>query len=173
MMDRSALSHWVRLPRWFDDGARAVAVLLGLAVVGLAGAVAFTQEPARALMLRVETVVGVVFPPALAILLLIVAYAAIRLWTNPSNRLWRATGLQAASGIATLALTFTLFGISLGIGTLAKQPLTPDTVQAVIGDLTGRFSLAFMTTVIGLPVSALARALLMVLAARAVNGERS
>lgn len=173
MTDRPALPHWTRLPRWLDEGARSFAILLGLVALGLAAAVAFIQEPARVLILRVETVVGMVFPPALAMLLLIVLYAAIRLWPDPSNRLWRATGLQAASGIATLALTFTLLGISLGIGTLAEQPLTPDTVQSAIGDLTGRFSLAFMTTVVGLPVSALARTLLLVLAARTVIGGRS
>jgi hypothetical protein len=73
--------------------------------------------------------------------------------------------LHAANGIATLALTYTLFGISLGIGDLAGQNLTPDTVQAVIRGLTERFSLAFMTTVIGLPTSALLRALLSITAA--------
>jgi len=154
-------------PRWFDEAARALAMLLGLAAIGLAAAVALTGDPTRALALRVEAVVGVVFPAALGVLVLITALAAVRLWAEPSNRLWRAAGLQAASGIATLALTFTLLGISLGIGTLAERPLTPDTVQAVIGALTARFSLAFMTTVIGLPTAALGRALLLVLAARA------
>ena len=138
-----------------------------MVAVGLAGAVALTGESTRALVFRVEAVVGVAFPMALAVLVLIIALAAARLWADPSDRLWRAAGLQAASGIATLALTFTLLGISLGIGTLAERPLAPDTVQAVIGALTARFSLAFMTTVIGLPTAALGRALLLLLAARA------
>ena len=70
--------------------------------------------------------------------------------------------MQSANGVTTLALTYTLLGISLGIGSLAGQTLTPDTVQAVIRDLTANFSLAFMTTVVGLPASALLRAALTV-----------
>jgi len=62
----------------------------------------------------------------------------------------------------TLALTYTLLGISLGIGTLAGQELTPETVRGVIQDLTANFSRAFLTTVIGLPVSAALRAVLVV-----------
>ena len=70
--------------------------------------------------------------------------------------------MHAANGIATLGLTYTLFGISLGIGELAGQELTPATVQEVIRGLTERFSLAFMTTVISLPTSVLLRALLSI-----------
>jgi len=78
---------------------------------------------------------------------------------------WRDTGLHAASGIATVALTCTLFGISLGIGSLARTELSPDTVNAVIAELTGYFGLAFMTTVVGLPLAAALRALLGLAAA--------
>ena len=74
--------------------------------------------------------------------------------------------MQAASCIATLALTCTLLGISLGIGALAETPLTPDTVTQVISALTDRFSMAFMTTVVGLPVSALIRSAVLILSAR-------
>ena len=73
---------------------------------------------------------------------------------------WFDAGLHAANGIATLALTYTLLGISLGIGTLADQELTPDTVQSVIRSLTAHFSLAFLTTVVGLPSAAAMRALI-------------
>ena len=75
---------------------------------------------------------------------------------------WTEAGLQAANGIATLALTYTLLGISLGIGTLAEQELTPETVRHVIRGLTSQFSLAFMTTVVGLPTAAILRTLLVV-----------
>ncbi|WP_284216060.1 hypothetical protein [Agaribacter marinus] len=81
-------------------------------------------------------------------------------------RYWRECGLQAANGISTLALTFTLLGISLGIGTLADTPLTPSTVQNIIGELTGQFSIAFMTTVIGLPTAAAIRAWLAIRCAK-------
>ena len=76
----------------------------------------------------------------------------------------RAPSRQTAS--RPLALTYTLFGISLGIGSLAGQGLTPETVESVIRNLTASFSLAFMTTVIGLPLSALLRAALVVVHGR-------
>ena len=79
---------------------------------------------------------------------------------------WMVARIPAANGVATLALTYTLLGISLGIGGLAGQQLTPDTIQGVIGSLTENFSMAFMTTVIGLPTSALLRGLLLVADAR-------
>ena len=86
---------------------------------------------------------------------------------------WFAVGMQAANGVTTLALTFTLLGISLGIGSLAGQDLTPDTVQGVIRDLTAKFSLAFMTTVVGLPVSACLRALLVISSKKPASEERT
>jgi hypothetical protein len=46
-------------------------------------------------------------------------------------------------------------------------------VQAVIRDLTANFSLAFMTTVVGLPVSACLRALLVISAKKPVSEERT
>lgn len=75
---------------------------------------------------------------------------------------WFEVGQQAANGMSTLALTFTLLGISVGIGTLSKQSLTPETVNEVIGVLTQQFSMAFMTTVVGLPAATLCRALLSI-----------
>jgi len=75
---------------------------------------------------------------------------------------WLEVGLHGANGVSTLALTFTLLGISLGIGTLAEQELTPETVQVIIGDLTKHFSLAFLTTVVGLPSAAVLRAILSI-----------
>ena len=86
--------------------------------------------------------------------------------TDEAYQPWLVAGIQAANGVATLALTYTLLGISLGIGSLAGQELTPDTIQGVIKVLTENFSLAFMTTVVGLPTSALLRSLLLVTDAR-------
>jgi len=75
---------------------------------------------------------------------------------------WLQAGLQSCNGIATLALTFTLLGISLGIGRLSDGGLTPENINSVIADLTAHFSLAFMTSVIGLPLSAAMRTALIV-----------
>ena len=88
---------------------------------------------------------------------------------NTACNVWLETGLNLSGGITTLALTFTLLGISLGIGGLAEQELTPDTVQNVIRDLTAQFSLAFMTTVIGLPTAALLRGALLITHARLLS----
>ena len=84
----------------------------------------------------------------------------------PGHRSWFETGVQASNGIATLALTYTLLGISLGIGSLSDQTLSPETIQEVIKGLTEHFSMAFMSTVVGLPVSAALRAVLLVTRSR-------
>lgn len=76
---------------------------------------------------------------------------------------WHQVGMQAANGISTLALTFTLLGISLGIGSLSEQALTPENVNNVINTLTSQFSMAFMTTVIGLPTATAIRAWLSIM----------
>ena len=63
---------------------------------------------------------------------------------------------------SSLALTCTLLGISLGIGSLSGHELNPTTIPQVIKGLTEHFAMAFMTTVIGLPVSAALRSALLV-----------
>jgi len=80
----------------------------------------------------------------------------------PERLIWTEGGLHAANSAATLALTYTLLGISLGVRTLADQELNTDTVQKVIGGLTEHFSVAFMTTVLGLPTAAGLRALISI-----------
>ena len=109
---------------------------------------------------------GPTFLTLLAALTCTSLYSAQRLHADPAAKLWLDAGLQAAAGITTLSLTYTLLGISLGIGSMADQPLTPETVQEVIRGLTQQFSLAFMTTVIGLPLAAVLRALLTLIHAR-------
>lgn len=76
---------------------------------------------------------------------------------------WQQIGLQSSSGIATLALTYTLFGISMGISTLSTQELSEHNVNGIISQLTQQFGLAFMTSVIGLPISAALRSLIIIM----------
>jgi len=151
------------------DAARAVAILLAVVSLALAGTVWVTGARPSALALEIERVLGPVFISGIAALCLLCLFAAIRLWRDAGDRLWLAAGLQAASGIATLALTFTLLGIGLGIASLAEARIAPDTVNAIIAELTARFSLAFSTTVVGLPLAAVLRAALLVLAARGTD----
>lgn len=153
------------------DLAQALGLLLGATVLVLAGCRVLSDLSPVEAAGRALALFGGIFPVPFAALVVLAGTAAIRLGRDPGDRRWRQLGLQAASGIATLALTFTLLGISLGIGGLAGRLLTPDNVQAVIGELTGRFALAFATTVVGLPVAAGFRALVLVLSAEAVPAQ--
>ncbi|MDW3205173.1 MAG: hypothetical protein R8L07_06475 [Alphaproteobacteria bacterium] len=141
---------------------RGSSVLLGVAVLALAAGVAATDLAASDLLDWLADTLGIVFLSLLGALCLVAFWAWMRIvQDHPRRDFWLEAGLHAAAAIATLALTFTLLGISLGIGTLAETDLTPETVQQVIARLTEQFSLAFMTSVIGLPVSAAVRALLL------------
>lgn len=151
--------------------SRTLSYVLGGAVILLALAAATTPLDARSVLTWVTDLFGPVFIFLYISLVLAAVYAWTRMQNSrhgsPAAALWLETGLQAAAGLVTLALTFTLLGISLGIATLADQELTPATIQEVISALTQKFSLAFMTTVVGLPTAALFRMLLMLSHARA------
>ena len=99
-------------------------------------------------------------------LVFVAVYSWTRMLERPGDQVWLEAGLQAANGITTLALTYTLLGISLGVGSLAENELSQDTVQTVIRNLTAQFSMAFLTTVVGLPTSAVLRTVLVLTHAR-------
>lgn len=149
-----------------DAGSRAVTLFLGGTVVALAITVMATRLSIGDVADWARHVFGVTFLVLTAGLILTAFFCWVRLRQTDGARVWMEAGLQASAGIATLALTYTLLGISLGVGGLAHQELTPATVQAVVRDLTDQFSLAFLTTVVGLPTSAVLRTLLLVTNAR-------
>lgn len=150
-----------------DSGSRTLSCFLGVVVLGLFGAAMATSLDAGDIMRWAREVFGVTFLVALSVLVVVALHCWTRLKAGGAVDAARLeTGLQAANGVATLALTYTLLGISLGIGGLAGQELRPDTIQLVIQGLTRHFSMAFMTTVVGLPISAVLRAMLMVTARR-------
>lgn len=151
-----------------DGGSRAASYLLGTLVVALAVAVLVTSHGVADIVGWAREVLGWSFVALLGGLIFLALFCWVRMLQSPdgASDMWFEAGVQAANGVTTLALTFTLLGISLGIGTLAGQELTPDTIQPVIRRMTANFSLAFMTTVVGLPVSALLRGLLVVAHAR-------
>jgi hypothetical protein len=140
---------------------RGISYFLGGAVLILAVAAVVTQKNPADLAALAGRIFGPGFIVAYSLLLL----AGLVCWRkqvrNPGHPLWSRAALQAANGIATLALTFTLLGISLGIGGLAEQRLSPETIHDIIAALTAQFSMAFMTTVVGLPTSAALRALVV------------
>ena len=151
--------------------AKALSLVLGAGVIALAATTALTGLALDDLIRWSERIFGGLFVAVLVGLL----YCAVLAWTKVSGRRadepgvkpWFETGVQSANAIATLALTYTLLGISLGIGSLSGHELNPQTIPQVIQGLTEHFSMAFMTTVIGLPVSAMLRSALLVSYSRA------
>lgn len=168
-------------------GTRALSYFLGSLAIALAIAVTATSVEVADIAAWAWQVFGLTF----LVLFGSLVFTALFCWTRmqrvgmsgDDREVWHEAGLHAANGVATLALTYTLLGISLGIGQLAHQELTPATVQVVIRGLTEQFSLAFLTTIVGLPTAAVLRALIQVANARlvsryalahlAIEGERS
>ena len=162
--------------RLLGTGSQAASYLLGGAAVVLAVAAVVTSAGAGDVTDWIRDVLGFTFIALLGALVFIVLFCLARLnsgsGASENDRVWFQTGIQAANGITTLALTFTLLGISLGIASLAEHELSPETVREVIRDMTANFSLAFMTTVVGLPVSAVLRAILLIGIARRPDAAR-
>lgn len=136
--------------------------ILGGAIISLAVLSYLTQQSVNDIFHWLERMFSVAFIVIFTALIALSAYAYVQLKTIEHSAYWHEVGQQAGNGIATLALTFTLLGISLGIGSLAEQPLTPDNVQQMISTLTKQFSMAFMTTVVGLPAATIVRALMSI-----------
>ena len=153
-----------------DSGTRSLSYFLGLLVLVLAIGVMATSMSAADIAAWVERIFGISFVTLYATLVLATLFCWTRMRVsrgdNRVRQVWTEGGLHAGGGVGILALTYTLLGISLGIGDLAGQELTPETVQDVIRGLTGHFSMAFMTTVVGLPTSTALRALISVSEAR-------
>ena len=163
-MTGSRLRHQP-IPPLLVAGSRSLSYLLGGAILVLAAAVMVSGLDLSAVA---AWALGIFSATFLALYSALVG-AAVFSWTRlteggePAKRsLWREVGLHAANGVSTVALTYTLLGIGLGIGSLSGRPLDPTTIQAIVADLTRHFSLAFMTTVVGLPTAAALRALLLI-----------
>jgi hypothetical protein len=142
-------------------GVRALAVLGGLVLIGLALTLLLFGVAPKDLFAATKDTLGLLFIALAFGLVLTVMIAAAKIRDTQLDRqlksVWLHIGLHAANGIATVALTFTLFGISAGIGELAAGDLNIDTINTVIASLTDQFGMAFMTSVVGLPLSALMR----------------
>lgn len=154
-----------------SSGTRALSYLLGFTVIGLASTVMITETEVTQIVAWSEKIFGSLFLTLFCGLVYVAALALVRVsgkaLGEPGVRTWFEAGVQSANAIATMALTYTLLGISLGIGSLAQHDLNPATIQDVIRGLTDNFAMAFMTTVVGLPVSAGLRAALLVAFSRA------
>ena len=155
--------------------SRTLSYMLGVTVILLAISVIFTAKPLPEVTDWLRDVLGYSFLGLTGILVFVVFFCWIKLISEEKENfeVWMISGIQAANGIMTLALTFTLLGISLGIASLSGKALTPETVQPAIQEMTTNFSLAFMTTVIGLPLSAILRGLLIITDAKQRKIDRS
>ncbi|MDA0703946.1 MAG: hypothetical protein O3A96_12025 [Proteobacteria bacterium] len=146
-----------------SQASRVAAWMIGAGAVGLAlASFSASVEPSAVLDWLWRTLGGAFLALLVGLVAVTLVSWAMILRGTSRTELWLEAGLHAASGISTVALTFTLLGISLGIGSLAGQALTPETVQSIISELTAKFSLAFFTSVVGLPVATALRALLLV-----------
>ncbi len=159
-----------------EVGSRALSLFLGATAVTLAVSVAATARPVPAIGTWAVDVLSASFVAIFLLLTYATILCLVRLWQGEGasgTAVWYEAGINSANGIATLALTYTLLGIALGIGQLAEKDLTPTTVQGIIRGLTADFAMAFMTTVIGLPVSAFFRATLAIVRAWKSQPHRS
>ena len=139
------------------------AMVFACLVILLAIASFVTQTNASDLIGYIQQVFGVSFVSIYLPLMAIGFFATYKIIQHSTRleekKFFLEVSQQVANAISTLSLTYTLLGISLGIGSLSQQELNPDTVNGIISDLTGQFSMAFMTTVVGLPSATLIRAL--------------
>ena len=156
--------------------SRSLSVFLGLSVIVIAATAIISEGSFNSVTHQALDLFGSSFIILLALLFFIVCFCWIKMVDNKFNKstraVWTELAEHAANGAATLALTYTLLGISLGISSLSNQELTADTIQTVIGGLTKHFSLAFMTTVVGLPISCLLRAVVCVTEANLQAAEK-
>ena len=121
------------------SGSKSISLVLGTAVVGAAVASGVMGLELREIADWARDVFSVTFMVLLGTMLAGFAYCLVRLVERRKAGLngdvWLEAAVHLAGGVATVALTYTLLGISLGIGTLAGQEVNAETVQSIIGDL--------------------------------------
>ena len=154
---------------WRTDlshGVRALSVFAGTIVIAMAMILFIFGIAPTSLFASARDTLGLLFLGLSSALLLMTIMAVAKVrdpgLDHRGKTVWYQIGLHAANGIATVALTFTLFGISTGINKLAAGNLDIDTVNRVVASLTSQFSMAFLTSVIGLPLSALMRLVVVI-----------
>lgn len=82
---------------------------------------------------------------------------------------WAQVGTQVCGLLSTMALVFTLFGLSQGVLLLGVSKVTPDSIDQLLGELMTHFGVAFYSSIIGLPTAALGRFVIFTTSARPVN----
>ena len=148
---------------------RAGVYVIASIIIVLAVLSFITQTQAEDIIAWISINFGATFSMLFGILLVVAGISVAKVWCVSSVEFWSQVGVQTANAISTLALTFTLLGISLGIGALSEQSLHADNVDKVIAILTSQFSMAFMTTVVGLPTATALRASIAIIIARHIE----
>ena len=148
-----------------DNMSQVLSLFLGISVLVLGAYVIVTGNHPNELVNWSISILGLSFIITLLVLTFGSIFSIFKLKNSHSNtnKFWFETGIQFANSISTLALTFTLLGISLGIGELAISKLDINSINTTIGNLTNKFSMAFLTSVIGLPLSSLLRSILIII----------
>ena len=149
----------------FSQSSQALSIFLGGIVLILFLYVGYSDANPYFVFEWIVSTLGYSFLIITTFLTLIAIISIINIINCESRRrkFWFETGLQVSNLISTLALTYTLLGISLGIGELSSSKLDIDTINQTISKLTQQFSMAFMTSVIGLPLSGLLRSISIII----------
>lgn len=148
-----------------DNISQVLSLFLGIVVLVIGSYVIITGNHPNELANWAISILGLSFLSTLFALTLGALFCILKLRNSylNTNKFWFETGIQFSNNISTLALTFTLLGISMGIGELAISKLDINSINATIGKLTNKFSMAFLTSVIGLPLSSLLRSMLIII----------
>lgn len=154
----------LRLIAWYKGVSLSylMFVFLGTGIIIFAVIELMNHVTLQAFFSQLTDVFSTSFVVIFTVLVVSSLLAIAKIQNNHHNEYWSEVGLQLANAISALALTFTLLGISLGIGSLSEQPLTPANVQILMNQLTQHFSMAFMTTVVGLPTATVIRAIVSI-----------
>ena len=149
----------------FNQSSQTISIFLGGIVLTLFVYVGYSDSYPSFIFEWLISTLGYSFLAITAFLtfMAIISIININNCENRRRKFWFETGLQVSNLISTLALTYTLLGISLGIGELSSSKLDIDTINQTISKLTQQFSMAFMTSVIGLPLSGLLRSILIII----------
>ena len=148
----------------FNQSSQAISVFLGCILISLVFFVCLTENEPFEVFNMATSILGSTF----ILLISLLTFFSIICITNVitlnfyEKKLWFETGIQLSNLISTIALTYTLLGISLGIGELSSSKLDVDTINETISKLTEQFSMAFMTSVVGLPLSGILRSILII-----------
>ena len=147
-----------------NQSSQALSILLGSIIILLLFYVSISDFEPFYIYNWVTTVLGYTF---LSIVLFLTLFSIVCILNicntkQGEKKFWFETGCQLSNLISTIALTYTLLGISLGIGELSSSNLNVETINQTISQLTKQFSMAFMTSVIGLPLSGIFRSILVI-----------